>query len=381
MTRGPRAFALIGALLLGSPSLAAQLRPLPYLESARHARGSSLPVADTVALADRGGRAAAAVFGSARLATESRNGSGPNVDTLALAHWGSHSAPAAVRPRLVTENRSGSGAVPPAAVLSSAEFAAERDPGALGGFVTPLDDPPREAPWWTPLASALVPGSGQLVMRQRRGVPFLAAEAFLLVQYLSSRDDAREFRGEYQRLAQVARSFFTNDFPVGDFEYYERMEQFVESGAFDLDANGLFVPETDTTTFNGFTWRLARRTFWDDPDVPPPVDSDAYQRALEFYQERAVRDEFRWSWQNAQLEQDLFRQTIQRSNSAFRRTSQYLGVLIANHALSAIDAFVMVRLSRQPGPEGEYRIEGTVPWAPLGRGRPSASRGRNGGPE
>jgi hypothetical protein len=225
---------------------------------------------------------------------------------------------------------------------------------------------PLSSAWWTPIASAVLPGSGQLVMRQRRGVPYLAAEAFLLLQYFSVRDDAREFRNEYQRLAEVARSFFTNQFPAGDFEYYERMEQFVESGGYDLDRNGTFQPEVDTLTFNGFTWRLARRTYWEDPDVEPPLDSDEYLRAVEFYEERAVRDEFRWSWQNAQLEQDLFRQTIQRSNSAFRRTSQYLGVLIANHALSAIDAFVMLRLSRASGP-GEYRIEGQVPWAPFGR--------------
>jgi hypothetical protein len=246
-----------------------------------------------------------------------------------------------------------------------------------GGLLSPsplAQEALRRPPWWTPLASAALPGSGQLVMRQRRGVPFLAAEAFLIVQYLSVRSDARDFRREYQRLAQVARSFFTDDFPVGDFEYYERMDQYVESGAYDLDPNGGFQPETDTSTFNGFTWWLARRTFWEDPDAAPAPESDAYRRALEFYEERAVRDEFRWSWQNAQLEQDLFSQTIQRSNSAFRRTSQYLGVLIANHALSAIDAFVMLRLAREPGPAGEYRIEGRVPWAPLGRGAGPAPR-------
>jgi len=244
--------------------------------------------------------------------------------------------------------------------------------GPLVGIVLPGADPLPPAPWWAPIASAIVPGSGQIVMRQRRGIPYLAAETFLIIQYLSMREDAREFRSEYQRLAQVARSFFSNEFPAGDFEYYERMEQFVASGAYDLDLNGALAPETDTTTFNGFTWRLARRTYWEDPDVEPPRDSDAYLRAVEFYQERAVRDEFRWSWQNAQLEQDLFRQTIQRSNSAFRRTSQYLAVVIANHALSAIDAFVMVRLSRGPAPSREYRIEATVPWAPLGRGEDPA---------
>jgi hypothetical protein len=274
-----------------------------------------------------------------------------NVDRAGLASWGAlpsaiahDSAPALEAPAGVGQPSS----IPP--ILVQAQEAA-----------------PASAPWWTPLASAVLPGSGQLMMRQRRGVPYLAAEAFLLLQYITVRSDAREFRGEYQRLAQVARSFFTDDFPAGDFEYYERMEQFVASGAYDLDANGGFQPETDTSTFNGFTWRLARRTFWEDPDAPPPTDSDAYLRAVEFYEERAVRDEFRWSWQNAQLEQDLFRQTIQRSNSAFRRTSQYLGVLIANHALSAIDAFIMVRVSRDRGPGGEYRVSGQLPWAPLGR--------------
>lgn len=256
-------------------------------------------------------------------------------------------------------------------MLSGAGGAAETVPL---GIVAQDAERPR-APWWAPIASAAVPGSGQLVMRQRRGVPFLAAEAFLLVQFLSVRDDAKELRREYQRLAQIARSFFTDDFPAGDFEYYERMQQFVESGAFSLDPNGGFQPETDTATFNGFTWRLARQTFWEDPNVPPPQGSDAYLRAIEFYEERAVRDQFRWSWQNAQLEQDLFSQTIERSNSAFRRASQYLGTLIANHALSAIDAFVMVRLARTPGPAGEYRIEGQVPWAPLGRGGGSPPSG------
>jgi hypothetical protein len=305
LTRGSRALAVLGALALGAQPLAAQLRPPPLLTIPNYRR-SEAPLA-----------------------------------TVSLAVV---SAAPASDPSLYDSNQ-------------------------LTELLDAADDVRRETPWWSPLASAVVPGSGQLLMRQRRGVPFVAAEAFLLVQYFSARDDAREFRGEYQRLAEVARSFFTSEFPLGDFEYYERMEQFVESGAFDLDANGFLAPETDTTTFNGFTWRLARRTYWEDPDVPPPVDSEAYQRAIEFYQERAVRDEFRWSWQNAQLEQDLFRQTIQRSNSAFRRTSQFLGVLIANHALSAIDAFVMLRLSRQPGPAGEYRIQGTVPWAPLGRGR------------
>lgn len=234
---------------------------------------------------------------------------------------------------------------------------------------------PGVTPWWAPLASAALPGAGQAAQRQRRAVAYLAAEAFLLAQYLQSRDDGRRHRSEYRQLAQVARTFFTNRFPVGDFEYYETMEKFVESGDFDVDPAIGVQPETDTTTFNGFTWQLARRTFWEDPSAPPPAESPAYRQALSFYRERAFGPEFQWSWRNAQLEQDLFRRSIRSSNAAFRLSSNYLAMIIANHALSAVDAFVVLRLRRSAS-EHSYRLDASIPWAPFGRpAAPSAGAG------
>ncbi|MDQ3697386.1 MAG: hypothetical protein M3373_05095 [Gemmatimonadota bacterium] len=240
------------------------------------------------------------------------------------------------------------------------------------GIAVPAPLPPpavREKPWWTPISSAILPGSGQVVQGQRRGVPYLAAEAFLAAQYVQARNDGRAKRRDYQDLAQIARAIFTSTFPAGDFEYYERMEQFVESGAYDVEPGGALEPETDPTTFNGFTWELARRTFWEEPDVAPPPDSHAYREAIEFYARRAVTSEFQWSWRNAQLEQDLFRRTIQSSNSAFRRSSDYLAMIIANHVLSAVDAFIIVRLSRRGDVTSPYRLDATIPWAPFGRPR------------
>lgn len=226
--------------------------------------------------------------------------------------------------------------------------------------------------WWTPFASAALPGSGQAVLRQARAVPYLAIEAFAWSQYLSERREGRARRNDYVELARVvARAFFSETLPAGDFEYYERMEQFVESGVFDLAPGGTLQPELDVSTFNGATWLLARQTFWEDPDIPPPVASSAYQDALDFYSRRAVRPEFRWSWRNAQLEQDLFRRTIERSNDAFRSSSALLGLILANHALSAVDAFVTLRLRRGLQGRGDagYRVEASVPWAPFGRPR------------
>lgn len=222
-------------------------------------------------------------------------------------------------------------------------------------------------PWWAPLASAVVPGAGQAIQRKQRALPYVAAEAFLLVQFVDSRRTGRVQRSEYRDLAQIARSFFTDRFVVGDFEYYERMQHFIESGAFDVNPGGELEPEEDETTFNGTTWRLARLTYWEDPEVVPPRESEEFKRSIDFYSNRAIKEEFRWSWRNAQFEQDVFSRTIQRSNSAFRLSSQYLGVLIANHALSAVDAFITLRLSRRREPSHTYHIDASIPWAPFGR--------------
>ena len=108
-------------------------------------------------------------------------------------------------------------------------------------------------------------------------------------------------------------------------------------------------------------------TYWDDPEIAPPRDSEEFRRSIDFYANRAIKEEFRWSWRNAQFEQDVFSRTIQRSNSAFRLSSQYLGVLIANHALSAVDAFITLRLSRGRSPTHIYQLDASIPWAPFGR--------------
>ena len=222
------------------------------------------------------------------------------------------------------------------------------------------------ASWWAPLASAVVPGSGQAMLGQDRFVGYLALEAYGWMRFVVDRREGERQRESYRRLARrVARAYFPGAHPDGDFEYYERMQHWVESGVYDLEPGGLVEPETDTSTFNGAAWLLARQTFWEDPDEPPPPESSAYRDAMDFYTRRAVRAEYRWSWRNAQLEQDLFARTIARSNSAFRRSIQDVGLLTANHVLSTVDAYVTVRLRR--GEAGSVGFDAIVPWAPFGR--------------
>jgi hypothetical protein len=113
---------------------------------------------------------------------------------------------------------------------------------------------------------------------------------------------------------------------------------------FDMSDADDIQPEEDENTYNGFLWRRARETFWENPDVPPPAESQAYERAIAYYADRAITDDFRWSWRNAQLEYDQFRRTIAGSNQAYRQAVRDLGVILGNHVLSTVDALVMLRL-------------------------------------
>jgi hypothetical protein len=230
---------------------------------------------------------------------------------------------------------------------------------------TPLPRVPRP-PWWAPLASAAAPGSGQAILGQKRWLPYLAFEAWAWIQYIDTRREGGRRRREYQSIARdVARSRFPGPYPVGDFEYYEHMLKSVESGNFDVLPGGEIDPETDTTTYNGRRWLDARRLFWEDPNNAPEVGSPAYRSALEFYQGNAIPTQYRWSWRSATLEYDTFRRTIVRSNVAYKRSVEYLGVIIANHALSAVDAFVTLRLRTRAGIPGYLELEGALPMASI----------------
>lgn len=216
-----------------------------------------------------------------------------------------------------------------------------------------------------PLASLVLPGAGQAVLGKDRFLAFVALEAFAWLQWRKDALEGGRERRRYRALARdVARASFGGPRPDGRWAYYEDMERYLESGQFSLSAAAL-IPEPDTLTFNGSRWLLARRTYWTNPDVPPPATSAEYQRALQFYEGEAVRPEYRWSWRNAQLQWDLFRQSIDRANDSARRARAATTILIANHLLSAVDAFATVRVERgvRDG-RTEHRVRVSVPFGP-----------------
>ena len=222
-----------------------------------------------------------------------------------------------------------------------------RMPGRSGTRMEEPDTARTASVFVRPLASLLVPGSGQLLARQDRGAVYLAAEIYLLSRYVQLDHEATQQARRFRDLAfDVARRSFQPTQRDTVFEYFEHMERFVESGAYDADGpGGAFVPEPDASTYNGSVWLLARRTYWTDPNVAPDPTSWQYGAALEFYRDRAVSPNYQWSWREHSLEHQVFRDYMRRSDNAFRRAQSQIGLVLANHLVSAVDALISARLS------------------------------------
>jgi hypothetical protein len=143
----------------------------------------------------------------------------------------------------------------------------------------------------------------------------------------------------------VARSAFAPTQRDTVFEYFETMQRYMESGQFDGDPGPGFTPEADTSTYNGSVWLTARRTYWQGPNSPPAPGSPAYARAVQFYETHAAGPGYLWSWTNSEQQLEVFRETIRKSDNAFRRAQDQVGILLANHLVSTVDAFISSRLS------------------------------------
>lgn len=233
-------------------------------------------------------------------------------------------------------------------VLLAAPLAAQDIPVVNGDSLPPAGGDGRLL--WRPLASLLVPGAGQLLAGQDRGAVYLAAEVYLVSRFLQlDREAGREARRFLALAYDIARRQFAPIRRDTVFEYYEQMERFVASGRYDADPGPAFVPEGDASTYNGSVWLLARRTFWENPDVPPDPTSPQYWRAVEFYQARAVGPDFMWSWREHSPEHQVFRETIRKSDVAFRRAQNQVGLLLANHLVSVVDALISARMSAAVG--------------------------------
>jgi hypothetical protein len=218
-------------------------------------------------------------------------------------------------------------------------------------------------PVLTTIASALVPGTGQAIMRQKRSALYLALEAAGLGFYVSQNRDGKRQRDRYREISRtVARGQLSPDGPQGNWDYFERMEKYIASGAYDAIPGGDIDPETNPEFYNGAMWLLARQTYWRDPEIPPARSSAEYAQAVSFYAKRAVPADLQWSWIGAQDDFKRYRSAIAGSNAAFRNAEQTASLVIANHFLSAVDAYVSVRMRIRRDLDGTRTLAASIPF-------------------
>ena len=218
---------------------------------------------------------------------------------------------------------------------------------AASPFRRQIDRIPRN---FAPLASLLMPGLGQARLGKDRFVAYLAAEAFLLLEYSKNGDEGRSNEASLRAIARdVARRNFPGTHPDSVWSYYEKMETYLESGSFSRATSGTTVPEIDPATYNGQQWILARQVYGVTLNDPNPVGTPGYDSALAYYETRAIPLAYGWSWDNAQLEKDLFVRAIKRRNDAYRRATGDLIGLIANHLISGVDALSILRIAPNAG--------------------------------
>ena len=194
------------------------------------------------------------------------------------------------------------------------------------------------------IASLVLPGTGQLLLGQRRWPLYAGLDLAAWLVYLDRGRTGRELRREYRELAwTVARVGSPEPRRDGDWEYYERLVSWPRSGAWDTDSERAGVqPETDPSSFNGSVWALARDLYLADGGGE---EDPAYARALEFYRKRASPPDFLWDWTGDEADLRRYAELIDWSDEALRLATIVVGAVVANHLFSAVDAFVSSRLS------------------------------------
>lgn len=208
-------------------------------------------------------------------------------------------------------------------------------------------------PSWRPvLASAVLPGLGQLDLNQRRGWAYLGIEVLVWTGYGLARQAGLDDRDAYRDLAWREARGSIDPRRDGDFEYFERLGAWTRSGAFDTDplAPGL-QPELDPTTFNGDAWRLAGDLVGLPPDAGP--GDPRYARALELYRERAYPGDLLWDWTGCPEARERYRSLVQESDQHLREATLILGGVFLNHLVSAADAY----LSQAAGSSVQIGVE------------------------
>ena len=204
---------------------------------------------------------------------------------------------------------------------------------------------------YAPLASAILPGSGQALLGNNRFVGYLAVETIGWLMYAKSIRERGDEERQFKEIARdVARAHFSTTLPDGNWAYYEWMRDYAESGVYSQSSDGTVVPETNPETYNGKRWETLRGIYQTEAE------------ALEHYEQLAIKPDYLWSWKNHGLERDIYTRYTDKRNDANRSAVRYLLVIGANHFLSMVDAFTTFRLQARAEQDGRTTVGASVKW-------------------
>lgn len=179
---------------------------------------------------------------------------------------------------------------------------------------------PRRSPILAMALSGVLPGTGQFYVGSKRGVLYLVAEVGFLAVHVVTKRDAENLRDSYIREVRTNVKFDG----FGSFDQWN-MEDFEHATLFD-NWHNVYTEE------NGQPLERVGKFYWKDredfKDVTPPSakplpPSELRQRALDYRN---------------------------RSNDRFKTATTFLGLLLFNHVVSAVDAMVTARREKEHPP-------------------------------
>ncbi len=177
---------------------------------------------------------------------------------------------------------------------------------------------------------------------------YMAVELWAWIQFLDWRREGHRLQTQYKDLAWlVARRISTGPRTDAGWEYYEALTHFQSSGAYDSDPLSLRRP----------AGRRPHDLQWIDlgsrpGTLPSGKPREPRPRRARIRTRRhptttwpePMPPGLAWDWGTSTLHQEEYTGLIRDSDEALRSSTGMIGVILANHLLSAVDALVSGRL-------------------------------------
>lgn len=195
--------------------------------------------------------------------------------------------------------------------LVSALGARHLDVEQIGGvtgveWATTLKSPNRAF-----LSSLIIPGSGQLYLGAKRGYLYILAEVGMLAAYFVTRSDAENTRESYREHVREHVAFEWPYQAAEQFEKWDPIEDYEHATLFDNWRNVY-------TERNGEPLERVGAWYWKD--------------------RQAFKDEERGEGNHDSPQREIAQTLRYEANDKFERARTFLGVVILNHVVSAVEA-------------------------------------------